>query len=135
MINSKEIRKGSLVNFIYNTKDNPLTVTIEQVLEEDAQFVDLKGQHRGSYLFHFFSGILLTIKWLQNMGFTVETFEGEDEALVYLHGLFVAVSFNKKTNSLKALHAPKARPFRFVHELQNYYLDVTGEELTIKETV
>jgi hypothetical protein len=113
-------------------------VAIEFDQDGEGYFVTLSDHVRGGIAtvnIKDIDHIPLNTEWLERMGCVVTKFEGEDAALVDIPGLFMAVPLYTKTHSLKPVPAPKARPLRFVHEFQNFYLDLTGEELTIKETV
>lgn len=114
-----------------------ISLDIDDEYEEQICFVrfgtssyELGGWNRS--LVNDLQRIPLTPEWLERMGCEVKTYDDEDGALVSMHGLFTMQPFYQKGHSLSISHAPKARKLRYVHEFQNYYQILTGEELTIK---
>jgi hypothetical protein len=136
MIKPNELRLGNLIKYTgepypaYPLKDG--IVEVEAVLQDG---VNLSQGDSTLYESDQLQGIPLTPEWLVRMGCEVNTYHDEDGALVTLPRLFVMQPFYKEAHSLSISHAPKARRLRYVHDFQNYYFVLTGEELTIKETV
>lgn len=80
----------------------------------------------------FFDGIELTNEWLKKLGF-VCTWAGQgdgqtwEKGKVELHGDFYPLHLSN--HKIDWIHLPK---IEYVHQLQNLYFALTGEELTIK---
>jgi hypothetical protein len=136
MIKPNELRIGNLVKYlnipypVYPLKDG--IVEVEEVLSDG---VNRSQGDSTLYESENIEGIPLTTEWLGKLGCDVKTYDDEDGALVSLTGFFVTQPFYQEDHSLSISHAPKARRLKYVHEFQNYYHAVMGEELTIKETV
>ncbi len=73
--------------------------------------------------------IPLTEEWLLKFGFE-KTWYGVEDALIELQktekGYILSINCNEYT---------EGKEFYYVHQLQNLYFALTGEELTIKELV
>lgn len=78
-----------------------------------------------------YTPIPLTPEWLERCGFTVEKFNGEDACLIHSgKKLFASYFKRSKTLSVDVIYP---RKLKFLHELQNLYFALTGEELKVKE--
>lgn len=103
-----ELRLGNLV---YNRHS--------EVIEVDVY--DLRHMCQPRMDGHGYSGIPITAEWLERYGFTVEHTVGG--WLRWQKGDF-------KLLDRKLPHDGPKEPVLFVHQLQNLYHAVTGEELT-----
>lgn len=120
-ISSEELRLGNNINFL----GKPCIITsISKGLESD-----LVGTKEGGILpISAYNPILLTEEWLFKLGFTKEfggyklnIFRigwGDGDFLNELYTLIYSNKFFKKV--------------QYVHEIQNLYFALTGEELKLK---
>ena len=75
-----------------------------------------------------FIPITLTEEWLLKFGF-----EKDGEDLILDTNLFLLVSYNDdEFVHLKSNHLETITSVKYVHQLQNLYFALTGEELTFK---
>jgi hypothetical protein len=118
---ASELRIGNLVNDYQFKK--PLKVTIG-VLEEIENGMD------------FYEPIPLTEEWLVKFGFEEYdrmgdniffAFKKEDNFKFNLHLFFLELSV-----SFYGLNWERAIKLKYVHQLQNLYFAITGEELSIE---
>ncbi len=82
-----------------------------------------------------FEGISLNPEWLERMGFLRKdksTRIGEGHYWLSHHVEIVESITNEKGMLLFATESSIGKPFHYVHQLQNLYFALTGEELTIK---
>lgn len=133
MLKSTDLRIGNVVNF--HSDD-----TIFEVLEIDRLGLRVKNEEQETWIeYDCFSGIPLTAEWLERFGF-VPALEG---AITQL--LPIAYQDENFTCTLQAsnlddgisicragLYSIKPKTI-YVHQLQNLYHALTGEELTIKK--
>jgi len=73
--------------------------------------------------------IPLTEEWLIKFGFEYKEMYYQSEYLVALNDCFMII---ERVNGLFYVDAPN-NELKHVHQLQNIYFSLTGEELTIKE--
>ena len=93
----------------------------------------LKFEFESGWNFDFIKPIPLTQEWLLKFGFIKRPFQGKDFFVIDNIELYFTERkefkgwiFNLNENDLRGIH--------FVHQLQNLYFALTGEELTLKET-
>jgi hypothetical protein len=119
-------------------KANELRIGNYVYFNEQLEQIDLDSFHGiGTfYCISSYSAIPLTEEWLIKFGFVKEK-----------HGWFVLKRGSKKTNNLKMFHIASLDGFSYktkgcmmsgykgsesVHQLQNLYFALTGEEIEIK---
>jgi len=74
----------------------------------------------------FIEPIPLTEEWLLKFGGILDR---EDDSYVFKH---FAVSVNEKSEAIMFFQDEEIAEFNYVHQLQNLYFALTGEELTFK---
>lgn len=122
---AEELRLGNLVSNM-NPRHNDSILTIESIGDNHEVNVFYR-----KYLLSELEPIPLTEEWLLKFGFSCEVKIGGDgiEFRVY-H--FDVLTFN--TNHLWWYKVQRINdtPLEYVHQLQNLYFALTGEELTLK---
>lgn len=134
MIDPKQLRVGNKVNFQFNPEQRAQEVTVAWISDDS---IGYKEQHEASYPQSpkSFYGIPLTPEWLERMGFVKNTREEWDGPKIELeHSLewFTIKGYGPDSFMLMGSEWTMGKPFQFVHQLQNLYFAVTGEELDIK---
>lgn len=77
----------------------------------------------------FIEGINLNVNWLENFGFFYIS-STTDFYTYYLNGVRVELAEDKATVSI---HNNQIKKICYVHELQNLFFALTGDELVLKE--
>ena len=145
---ASELRIGNLIKGIYHDYDDGIDEEIEN--ETICKVVTLDVSGSGDYpiyvysdedIEHFseFKPIPLTEEWLLKFGFEKLNTKMSD-CFVFQKGLWrVAIKDNiEKTYEWVLWHERISPPtwclsrFEYVHQLQNLYFALTGEELTLK---
>lgn len=135
MINTKELRKGNLVHYTPIHGDKPGIVIIEEILHTKVSFSNERGNTEGSCPYGHLSGILLTTEYLERCGFVnigtdeLGGWHNYRKKMPYLH----SVSIWKGQGGFQFTYDGSVKFIHHVHQLQNLFLALTGEELTIKE--
>lgn len=134
---ARELRIGNVVNALHHNNDSPnpakfnLPVIVESVAK-DRISTSLGERIEVEYL----SGIPLTEEWLLKMGF-VQDCDGD-----YTLGTILYYGASRRLNAgPKALwiacyenyHYDIYTNIQYVHQVQNIYHALTGEELTIND--
>ena len=119
-----ELRIGNLVN--YQTAEGDILVA--RIDWQDLKWIS--KDEKGFNIAH--SAIPLTEEWLLKFGF--EEYEFEDEIFGYVLNDFGYVNeFQFRIRIFIDFEGILIqKPIKFVHQLQNLYFALTGEELTIK---
>lgn len=115
---ARELRIGNL--FLSNTLN---VCTVRQIYDNRVQGIDNKG-NVDFFLFGFHvNPIPLTEEWLERLGFK-STKAGYKKGMIrtYSDGIRLWVR-----------HSGGQTMIHYVHQLQNLYYALTGEELTLKE--
>jgi hypothetical protein len=125
MINAQHLRVGNLVLYKpYGNKDGEMK-TIQGMLGMKA-FFDRHSNESG--MFHNLQGIPLTEDWLNKCGF-VEGIERMQGCLVYINNC----SVKRIMDDLVYLDDLRyIRIVKYLHDLQNLYFAITGNELSIQ---
>ena len=152
MINPKELRLGSLL--FPQTKEAPhfkmaLSVTMIGEMINSGYVFNKSGHLGGS---DAFQPIMISEDWLRRLGFEMRVMNGvihewyimctppnykREFALCLRFGEFISVPRDKYTSN--AWHAwmdsgdSHSFNIKHVHQLQNVYLFITGQELQIKD--
>ena len=129
-INIHDLRLG---NFIFGVSDRMETITglrntSEGNLITSHPGILLKASFEGSI--KDYSGILITEKWFEAFQFQTDSicfWKETFEIGWFKNGFYYLPSRNLAYRSLKKLV--------YVHELQNLYFIITGEELQVKENI
>lgn len=118
-----ELRIG---NLIYDT--------VGIVIEIDAlSYEILSAKNSGTCRYETTRGIALTEEWILKLGFYQNSGVAEREYLIK-GGYYMAVNHYENGFLFIDTNAWKyGRMIKYVHQLQNLYYALTGEELTIKE--
>ena len=125
---ANELRIGNLVN----TTDNKLTGVTDIIVDKD-----FKDSYFWCYGYNEddVKPIPLTEKWLLKFGFKNRTTLFDSK--IYFKGIYFVsiieggnIVFGCKDEANKPYNT--LRKIKYVHQLQNLYFTLTGEELTIK---
>jgi hypothetical protein len=127
---ANELRIGSIVKSLVNDEDFSI---VEEIGHRASlgYYVSLNNQHSGVWLEHKERDLILPIplteEWLLKFGFE------HNRAGIWGNNYTLnAVSIQLKGNDIY-MFVPHSRcEIKYVHQLQNLYFAVTGEELTMK---
>lgn len=133
MINVTELRVGNIVLYTQDNDELPVlkidgdnkTICLDLLLGLNMQVNEQDIEP-----------IPLTPEWLERMGFVKNTREEWDGPKIELeHSLewFTIKGYGPDSFMLMGSEWTTGKPFQFVHQLQNLYFALTGEELIIKE--
>lgn len=144
MIKASELRIGNHVRWYYG--DNQEVIGKVYAIEEDKiaisnwEQTDEGGRGRGYMMLTGINPIPLTEEWMLKFGFKLKS------ALVYEINMGTSMYRLKCILPKESACTPVVindypdgknesvvRPIKYVHQLQNLYFAITGEELTIKE--
>lgn len=126
MIKAGELRIGNWVQY----QRNPITVELKQVIgvSEDSITI-LEGNQDGSCYpksCNLFSPIPLTEEWLVKFGF--RQVMKKDNYITFNNGVIKISLFSKY-----CVVRGHGITIQYVHQLQNLYFALTGEELELKK--
>lgn len=121
---ANELRLG---NYVFTKSE-----TIEQVSEINETLISIKTRHGktvGGFDITLFKPIPLTEEWLVKFGLKQVTY---DKKRFYFLGTDIYI-FDESKIYFNADSSNLSVKLEHVHQLQNLYFTLTGEELTIKE--
>lgn len=131
MIKTNELRKGNIINHFRNF------ILIESVFEDSVNVyaADMGG---GAYIdgidFKEIEPVPITVEWLERFGFWKMDmpFSGESGYGMASAGDFIGFVATDDNGWL--IHNPHfSTTYYYVHQLQNLYFALIGEELALKE--
>jgi hypothetical protein len=135
MINPKELQIGNRVwesnSFTPGTDDFD-EIVIASINDLDKVIRDDQGN---GYSYDSLYPIPLTPDWLERCGFVNGDKHRRSEYDGPNNITIGEVSADSNSFELLGSEWSIGNPFKYVHQLQNLYHSLTGEELTIKETV
>lgn len=139
---ASELRIGNLIEWEDESHGIVRVTAIKSYKESEdiIRFEELSGAGEGGAQLDEFIPVKLTEEWLLKFGFKVS-----ENKLVYDHPTpaipedehkdlgtsYPAFFFNKRLDKWMDCHTRVT--IQYVHQLQNLYFALTGEELTIKE--
>lgn len=118
MIDKKSLRIGNLVVLAH--ENNASVITIKEI----GQFEASIDEDDATYPYDLLTPIELTPEWMGRCGF--ETPDGYNTSV-----LFNEIMIDFHLGEYKLRDKPKAR-LKYLHQLQNVFYWLTGEELIIK---
>lgn len=134
----KELRIDNLV--LYGAHGPVLVIEVKKTGKVRVEFLSEKSIENGYYKktmdISQFDPIPLTPEWLERCGFVKNTREEWDGPKIELeHSLewFTIKGYRSDSFMLMGSEWTMGKPFHYLHQLQNLYFALTGEELTIKE--
>jgi hypothetical protein len=120
-ITASEFRIGNLVYFFKETPVMIIAISSEELyLTQGCGFINPKIDEC--------EPIPLTEEWLLKLGFQKE----KEHYTWYFKGKVIINVFNYIAYKLNANGYTRYESFKYVHQLQNLYFALTGEELTFK---
>ena len=127
MINAKELRIGNLV------KDHLGRIQTVAEVRHDAYICYLRNGAKLKYKLNTTQPIPLTEEWLEKFGF-------EENTLIFFRNVNKDFTFKIVANGSKFNFVPHFAQkwdveLKSVHQLQNLYFCLCGEELEIKNTL
>ena len=141
MIKANELRKGNLVierPSVFDTNQSDREIEIYNSWDEGVN-LDLYEDERSYIEFGRLKPIPLSEEWLIRFGFEDNIFWRKNTPESYTKKPYIGGRFITKENFLseKLLEHPFIRfdsiaDCYYVHQLQNLYFALTGEELTLK---
>ena len=133
---AKELRIGNLLYLAFAKKNVVVfgidVIEISEITHNLIRFKD--GINFSVSKIELFEPILLTEEWLLNFNFELKSMVN-GKVLVYRNNM-LAVSFNTD-NKIISIHIgiqriDDGKKIKYVHQIQNLYFDLTGQELFIK---
>lgn len=124
---ANELRIGNCVNY----KDKIIKVTMigEYGVQSKTGYQIINAKFINPYL----QPISLTEKWLLDLGFKRDEYNDKTPYYYILNGFRLNNYMGSLTlNNSNELAGFKPIEIKYVHQLQNLYFALTGEELTIK---
>ena len=121
-----ELRIGSLV---YYNKPVRKEVTISGILSQGLYY---KGNDKGCLCDFQFDPIPLTKEWLLKLGFEIESEDDDYWYFLSNKTCVFGISLFKKEDYW--IFYDSDAKIKYVHQLQNLYLSLVGEELELKES-
>lgn len=131
-MNAKELRIGNLINYL----GEPTVVASISQSEEKEELSYISTQKSGINTNFSYRPISLSEEWLLKFGFDY-TDDGENEYMSLIRGhhtKIISSDYSVKFSKVW-LHTEipyTKREYLYVHQLQNLYFELTGEELTFK---
>jgi hypothetical protein len=134
MINPKELRIGNLLNWEAEHLNAGISIVI--LIEENyfvirSEYAWVRSDDKDQHI----ERIPLTPEWLDRCGFK----RPEQREYFELNGIYICLDDNEcrlcEEDAYEGNIIYIGKPFRYVHQLQNIYFDLTQEELIIKVTV
>lgn len=146
MINANELRIGNLFNNVFNS---PIVIlSVVEITEYMIMGKEVNGIFNGSFSPNMINPIQITDEWLLKFGF--ETMDAETDFMEYAidkDGTIIFSIMNdggldhKNENPFYITSEGQINGFahkhkieiKFIHQLQNIYFALTGEELKIEK--
>lgn len=130
LVYAQSVHKGRYQNYILNKKK---IVIVESILDLVEYGGKINNNHDSwDYDLENVNGIDLTEEWLLKFGFE-QSFEDEENNSIFINGAFEVTKHCFKSEFWMDLHLITPNRIRYVHQLQNLYFVLTGNELIIKE--
>jgi hypothetical protein len=127
MINQNELRIGNILNFAFKESDPISIVTVDTIYREDLGYTHEDGT--GKMPLKYFSGIPLSLEWLERMGFKESVFT---IGLGNIRGFFSAANGGSAVCLRDMNSNTQSRYLTTVHDIQNLYYALTGKEIPIQ---
>lgn len=143
---ANELRIGNLINY----KSEPCKVVL--IGEYGIQKVDEDRIINAKFRTPDLTGIPITKEIMLGCGFIINENWKKDGGYIYFEmvgkiGLFYIISTKTATDGIKyslgiplmgngkhiGTYTPNLRGFKYVHQLQNFWFDLTDEELILKQ--
>lgn len=136
-IDPKQLRIGNKVYYAPFMLSKPIVATVQEIRVNEICFGNEDGTHAGRGPFNCFYGIPLTPEWLRLYGF--EFSDQEEENGHYQMPIKSELGYQqfrsqdgKEIVLIDGDRTTVGIPCTYVHQFQNRYFSLTGEELTIK---
>lgn len=127
MINPNELRKGNLISF----KGKIMMVS---GIEPTNNGIYLEGDDR-NFSLEVPMPIPLTPEWLEKCGFEKTTALVDRYEIPFKDSGHIFMNEGENVLKIEVEYIPiELEHIKYVHQLQNLYLDLTGKELIIKES-
>lgn len=136
MIKTNEIRRGNFLNCGVDEDDEgnevPMPGRVLQIFQETIHWTNILNQEDISKGYNstdarFINPIPLTPEWLERCGLSKRYWNSDKDLKLEIYENKAYIGNNFSTN------ASIVHNINFVHQLQNLYFALAGEELTIKE--
>lgn len=129
MMKANELRTG---NWVCVDNDSDLITVVDGITLDAVHLVGNAVNNRYEQVFP----IQLTEDWILNLGFE-ETYNSNytqrfDLMATMNHGYIFGINIDKKLNTLSFRFWGKEIGVKYVHEVQNLYFVLSGNELTYK---
>lgn len=137
---ASELRIGNLVYLLFSSGNKEMS-SVDSICPEGID-LQIKGEYYHSdygieplYTNDEIAGIPLTEEWLVKFGFEIKGGYAIKKIKNVLHGDYIysfVLDFSEGDYTFSdSSNLPRA-PVQYIHQLQNLYFALTGEELTIK---
>ncbi|WP_163321660.1 hypothetical protein [Draconibacterium mangrovi] len=138
---SNELRIGNLVDY---EKTTHRITAINTTPKNDysfceSQWINEEGNEYYSHTFDLINPIPLTEEWLRKFGFDDKEYKPGYIGIDYKDGMILSFVLCKPGKLFEAqkhytfeLRDHYINPIEYVHQLQNFYFAITGQELHLK---
>jgi len=123
---AEELRLGNLVSNM-NPRHNDSILTIESIGDNHEVNVFYR-----KYLLSELEPIPLTEEWLLKFGFEFHT-NANCQNFYYAKDAFICIRADEDFEWFRYYNGDFYHELKYVHQLQNLYFALTGEELTLKQ--
>lgn len=125
MLKESELRIGNIIQLVFSDHTN--IGIVESISTQSIQLNVIYSDGKNKLADNSErQGVPLTEEWLLKFGF-----EGHGEGI--MQDIYTLKYFNVQNSEAGFLHLGSQVALRYVHQLQNLYFALTGEELTIKK--
>ncbi len=129
---AQELRIGNLIQY-------KIVKNTVEVIGIDLETKSVKTHESSAVIDYYFEPVPLTEEWLLKLGIVLHEYKTGVKPIFVTNTLFLVWAGSHLVVSFKD---PESKVFidlglkriHYVHQLQNWYAENTGEELTIKET-
>jgi hypothetical protein len=135
MINKTELRIGNLITAVVSLEYAPTgLIEVAEICHdgvESTKYMEYAPNYPFGYAVYPYEGleaVPLTIEWLHKFGFTFEN-------RIHYNGLRLSVTFVRYDSAEPFLQLDSpfgSTTLKFVHQLQNWFFALTGQELIVK---
>jgi hypothetical protein len=141
-MNPKELRIGNIIRATATEKDGILTSRVTAIIASGLRKNSIKeihhetidGQWLGITNIEIVSPIPLTAEWLERFGFEIdENGYTKEEVHVKCRDDKSVIYWDSEINRFPLCHT--GHKYEYVHQLQNLYFAMTGEELELEEPI
>jgi hypothetical protein len=139
MINPQELRIGNTVKYKTPFMQDYDLVLVESIISDGlVDGINYSFSNENYILSFELQPVPVTEEWLLKFGFEKENISWFKNMIIYKRDSFILHYLDHEFNPViednsEGYFLAIGNDIKYVHQLQNLYFDLTGEELTIKE--